>query len=64
MGMNAQLHLVLSSELLEKLKKEATEKEITISELCRQKINGNSQLDNIELTLERLIKKLKVNLNN
>lgn len=54
MGKNAQLHLVLESNLLEALKREADKENISVSELCRQKLNKNSQLTRIELMIEQL----------
>lgn len=58
MGMNAQLHLILSSESLEKLRKEADKLGLTISKLCRDKLLSPPPLDRIELALEQINKKL------
>lgn len=58
MGKNAHIHFVLETEMLEKLKREADEMKVSISELCRQKVRGNHQLSKIELMLERIEEKL------
>lgn len=58
MGKNAQLHLVLETELLTALKKESVERGLSVSELCRQKLRECSQLTRIEMKLERLTHKL------
>jgi len=63
MGMNAQLHLVLDSCLLEKLKAKAAEKGVLLSELCRGRLGEGDRLggilerlDGIERTIEQFIK--------
>ena len=53
---NSQIHLVLETELLEILKKEALERKISLSEHIRQKLRETSQLTRIELLLEKLLK--------
>ncbi|MDD5178505.1 MAG: hypothetical protein PHT54_04490 [Candidatus Nanoarchaeia archaeon] len=58
MGKNSQIHLFLESNLLEALKQEASERKVTISELCRQKLREASQLTRIEILLSKLDKKL------
>jgi hypothetical protein len=58
MKKNAHLHIVLESSLLAKLNNEAGENRIRLSELCRQKLGGNNQLENIEKMLQLLIKNL------
>ena len=63
MGMNAQLHLYLESELLEKLKKEAEAERISISELCRNKLGSCSKLTKIEFLLESISKRLNTQIN-
>jgi len=57
MGKNAHLHIVLDSEFLEKLKEQAREKMISLSELCRLKLQNNLQLDKIEYMIEKLLNK-------
>ena len=58
MGKNAQIHLFLETELLEALRRQAEENNISVSELCRQKLRECSQLTKIQMMLERLDKKI------
>ncbi len=62
MGKNHQIHLFLEKDLKETLEKEAKQRNITISELCRQKLRESSQLTRIEILLEKLMKGDKRNL--
>ena len=57
MKRNAQIHLHVESELRENLLKEADENNISMNELCLQKLRKNSQLDKIEMMLEGVLKK-------
>ncbi len=52
---NSHIHLLLETNLKEKLMKEAEEKSISISELCRQKLRDDTQLDRIERKIDNLI---------
>ena len=45
MGKNAHLHIVLESDALSKLKDEARINGIRLSELCRQKLSNNINVD-------------------
>ena len=54
-GKNSQIHLSLETSLKEKLIKEAEEKGICLSELCRQKLKGETQLDRIERMMKKFI---------
>ena len=56
MPKNAHLHLVVETDFLNYLKREAKEKMLTVSEFCRLKLQTNLQLDRIEHKLEKLIK--------
>lgn len=56
MGKNAHLHIVLESELLNRLKLEAKKRSISVSELCRIKLQDNLQLDRIEIVLNKILK--------
>ena len=58
MKKNSQIHLFIETEVLHILKKQADEEDITISELCRQKLRECSRLARIEIILEDLRKKL------
>ncbi len=54
---NSHLHIFLETPLHEKIKKEAQEKCISISELVRKKLRENDiQLDRIEKKMDKLIK--------
>jgi len=56
MGKNAHLHVVLDTEFLENLKHQARIRGLSVSELCRQKISDNLQLDKIEYMLGQILK--------
>jgi hypothetical protein len=43
MKKNSQIHLVIATESKEKLQKKARENEITLSELCRQRLKNISE---------------------
>ena len=51
-----QIHLLLEKTLKETLEREAEQRDLSISELCRQKLRESSQLTRIELLLEKLLK--------
>ena len=55
---NSQIHFVLKTSLKELLEKEAKLEEISLAELCREKLRHNSRLVRIEFMLEKLNKKL------
>jgi len=57
MKKNHQIHLFLDKELKETLEREASQRNVSLSELCRQKLKECSQLTRIELLLETLSKK-------
>lgn len=57
MKKNSQLHLYLETKLRQVLGEQAAEREITISELCRQKLRQNDRLDKIEKILEELLER-------
>ena len=59
MGKNSQLHLFLETETLNNLKKKASENNISVSELCRQKISQNSKIDRIEFMIEKILRKIE-----
>lgn len=56
MGKNAHLHIVLDTEFLENLKQQAKKRGLSVSELCRQKMSDNLQLDKIEYIVEQILK--------
>jgi hypothetical protein len=59
MKKNCQLHLFLETDLLETLQKEAQENDVSISEMCRQKLRQSSRLKKIEILLENINCKLE-----
>jgi len=56
MGKNAHLHIVLESDFLISLKNESRGRSISLSELCRLKLQTNLQLDRIEFMLKNVLK--------
>ncbi|MCH7851071.1 MAG: hypothetical protein IH845_05500 [Nanoarchaeota archaeon] len=57
MPKNSHLHVVVETEFLNYLKKEAKERGISVSELCRLKLMENLQLDRIEGKIDKLVRK-------
>lgn len=55
---NSQIHFVIETSLKEVLEREAKLEEISLAELCREKLRRNSRLVRIEFMLEKLNKKL------
>ena len=53
---NAQLHIMIESGIMDKMKERAEKAGISLSEWCRKKLKDDSQLDRIEEKLERLLK--------
>lgn len=53
---NSQLHLLIETDALEQMKKKAKEKGISLSEWCRKKLKEDSQLNRIEMKIDKLIK--------
>ena len=56
MQKNAQLHLLIESNLLEKLKEEAKENSVSFAEYCRQKLRAGSHIEETRKLLEELLK--------
>ena len=56
MKKNNQLHIFVETKLLNVLKKEADDREISLSELCRYKLRKIPQLDRIENKLDKALK--------
>ena len=52
---NSHLHIMIETEVLEAMKKEAQKSNISLSEWCRQKLRENGQLDRIENKLDKLL---------
>lgn len=53
---NSHLHVMIETDILEKMKKRAGKENLTLSEWCRQKLREDSQLDRIENKMDKLIK--------
>jgi len=56
MKKNSQIHLKIETDSLDKLKKQAQEEGISVSELCRKKLKGEDRLERIEMMLEKVLK--------
>ena len=56
MKKNSHIHFVIETEFLQKLKEEAENRLISISEFCRMKLRDNVQLDRIEQSLKQIMK--------
>jgi hypothetical protein len=59
MRKNVRFYIRISSELLERLNREAEEQDTPISELCRQKLGMESPLKRIESLLLKMDRKLE-----
>jgi len=55
---NTKIHFVIETSTKELLIREAQMQEVSLAELCRQKLKRNSKLLKIEMMLEELNKKL------
>ena len=58
MKKNAQIHLLIESEVVDRIKKEAEEKSVSWSEICRQRLRHNPQLDRIEFMIKEIEEKV------
>ena len=61
MKLNARLRIKVSSEMFERLKKEATEQEVTLTQLCRNKLKNDTMLHRLEksiIHIEALLDKI------
>jgi len=59
MKKNLHLHILIKTNLLNKLKVEAEEKKTSLGQLCRSKLRKQSPLDRIEEKVNLLLKKIK-----
>jgi len=57
MPKNYQIHLNIEIEVIEQLRKEAESRGITLSALCREKLEQGNTFKRIEAKLDLLIKK-------
>lgn len=51
---NSHLHMMLETSLMNKIEKEAKDQNVSIAELVRRKLRGDSQLDRIEDKIDNL----------
>ena len=56
MKKNAQLHLLIESSLLVRLKEEAIENSVSFAEYCRQKLRIGSYIEETKKLLNSIIK--------
>ncbi|MDP3026349.1 MAG: hypothetical protein Q8N63_01475 [Nanoarchaeota archaeon] len=54
---NSQIYIRIETQIKDRIKLEAFEEGVSISEFCRQKIREKPRLTRIELMLERLLKR-------
>ena len=57
MKKNSQLHVVIETHKLNRLKEEAKEQDVSLAELCRRKLKPRPQMDRIERKLDKLLKR-------
>ena len=58
---NTKIHFVIETSTKELLVREAQMQEVSLAELCREKLKRNSRLIKIEMMLEEINKILKEN---
>ena len=51
---NSQLHLMIETQVINKLKEDAKTSGFSLSEYCRRKLTGDNQLDRIEKKIDKL----------
>ncbi len=56
MKKNSQIHLLIETEVIEKLKRQAQEEGISFSSLCRKKLKENSHLERLEIIIGKIYK--------
>ena len=54
---NSHLHILIETSLLNKLKREADEKHLSLGQHCRMRLRKRPQLDRIEGKLDKVLKK-------
>ena len=53
---NSHLHMMIETSLMNKVEKQAKEKELSVAEFVRQKLRENNQLDRIEGKIDKILK--------
>ena len=56
MKKNSHLHILIETNLLNKLKEEAQNKKMSLGQFCRSKLRKQEQLDRIEGKLDKILK--------
>ena len=65
MKKNCKLRIIIDTENFNKIKELATQSNLSISELCRQKLMGSpAPLNKTEFMLKAICKRLNIQLNN
>lgn len=59
MKKNVRLSLRITSDLLNNLRKESEDQEMSIANLCREKLNNRSQLNKIESLILDVQKRIR-----
>lgn len=59
MKKNSHIHIVIETELSDRLRKQAEELGMNFSDLCRQKLKDTFKLDRIEFLVSEIDRKLK-----
>lgn len=58
MNKNSQIHFFIETDILEILKKQASEEGITLSKLCREKLRDYGILIELQKTLQNINEKI------
>ena len=56
---NSHLHILIETNLLNKLKERANERKLSLGQHCRNKLRKQAQLDRIEGKLDKVLKGVK-----
>jgi hypothetical protein len=59
MGMNSKLHILLKTEEFMRLKEEARQNQVSLSDLCRLRLLQRHQFEKLQAMLEKIDQKLK-----
>ena len=59
MRKNVHIHILVETELSERLRKQADELGMSFADLCRQKLKDTCKLDRIELIVSEIDRKLR-----
>lgn len=56
MKKNSRLHILIETSLLNKLKKEAEERKMSLGQYCRTRLRKQDQLNRIEGKIDRVLR--------